>query len=335
MPGIAGEAELVEEESDRARKQGGEVDEEDIARNPKVARRPAAPTKAMIMAHEVHHADYREWCEHCVAGKGVSHTHRTSDRESRSDIAEFCLDYAFMTEEGNIRYREEIDGVDESGMSPVLIGHGRTSESLWAMVAESKGVTESSLKWAKERIDESGYMGTKVVLKSDQEESIKALKRAIAVKRQTETVMIESPVRDSKSNGSVERAVRTWAAQVRTLRHHLESRIKVKVPRTSALMTWLVAWSADVINRYKVRSSGRTSYEHITGHRGLQAITAFGEKVMFKYTADKTQRNLMETEWDTGYFIGINSRTTEYLIAKELRHILDHYNPKTPGRQSL
>ena len=24
----------------------------------------------------------------------------------------------------------------------------------------------------------------------------------------------------------------------------------------------------------------------------------------------------METEWDTGYFIGINSRTTEYLIAK-------------------
>ena len=24
----------------------------------------------------------------------------------------------------------------------------------------------------------------------------------------------------------------------------------------------------------------------------------------------------METEWDTGYFVGINSRTTEYFIAK-------------------
>ena len=128
--------------------------------------------------------------------------------------------------------------------------------------------------------------------------------------------MIESPVRDSKSNGSVERAVRTWAAQVRTLRHHLESRLRMKVPRTSALMTWLVAWSADVINRYKIRSSGRTSYEHITGHRGLQAITAFGEKVMFKYTTDKTKWNKMETEWGTGYFIGINSRTTVYFIAE-------------------
>ena len=113
------------------------------------------------------------------------------------------------------------------------------------MVDEAKGATDSSLKWAKMRINESGDLGTRVVLKSGQEESIKALGRAIAVKRLAETIMIESPVRDSKSNGSVERAVRTWAAHARTLRHHLESRLKVNVPRTSALMTWLVAWSAD------------------------------------------------------------------------------------------
>ena len=55
MPGIAGEARLEETVSDRAREQGGVVGEDDIARDPKVARRPAAHTKAMIMAHEVHH----------------------------------------------------------------------------------------------------------------------------------------------------------------------------------------------------------------------------------------------------------------------------------------
>ena len=81
MPGIAGEAMLEETVSDRARGQGGDVDEEDIARNPRDARRPFAPTKAMIMAHEVHHADYREWCAHCVAGTGVSHKQSTPDRE--------------------------------------------------------------------------------------------------------------------------------------------------------------------------------------------------------------------------------------------------------------
>ena len=101
MPGIAGEAELVEEESDRVNGQGGDVDEDDIARNPRVARRPGAPTKAMIMAHKVHHADYREWCAHCVAGKGVSRKHSTSDKESRSDTAEFCLDYAFYDRRGS------------------------------------------------------------------------------------------------------------------------------------------------------------------------------------------------------------------------------------------
>ena len=70
---------------------------------------------------------------------------------------------------------EHIGQEDDSGLSPVLVGHDRTSESLWAMVVEAKGVNDSSLKCAKERIDESGYLGTKVVLKSDQEKSIRAL----------------------------------------------------------------------------------------------------------------------------------------------------------------
>ena len=109
----------------------------------------------------------------------------------------------------------------------------------------------------------------------------------------------------------------------------------MKVPRTSALMTWLVAWSADVINRYKIRSSGRTSYEHITGHRGLQAITVFGERVMFKYITNKTRRNKMETEWDTGYFIGIKSRMTEQIDRQSSRSVLDHNVSSTSGRQSL
>ena len=125
------------------------------------------------MTHEVQHADYHEWCAHCVAGKGVSHKHCTSDRETRSDTAEFCLDYAFMTEEGKIGYLEDVDQEDEAGLSPVLVGHDRTSESLWATVVEANGVNDSSVKWAKERIDESGYLGSKIVLKFDQEESIK------------------------------------------------------------------------------------------------------------------------------------------------------------------
>ena len=68
---------------------------ENAARDPKVAQRPVRPTKAMVLAHELHHADYRDWCDHCRAGKGVAHQHRSSENDSTE--AEFSIDYAFMT----------------------------------------------------------------------------------------------------------------------------------------------------------------------------------------------------------------------------------------------
>ena len=99
--GVADGKELGQEEATRsdeaAEKEKDEVEEEEAAAvNPRVARRPAAPTKAMVLAHELHHADYRDWCEHCVAGKGVTHQHKQVEREH--DTAEFSIDYGFMKE---------------------------------------------------------------------------------------------------------------------------------------------------------------------------------------------------------------------------------------------
>ena len=77
--GVAGQEQLGHDEEttgDGAADEARIVNDEDTevaARNPRVIRRPTAPTKAMVLAHELHHAEYRDWCEHCVAGKGVSH----------------------------------------------------------------------------------------------------------------------------------------------------------------------------------------------------------------------------------------------------------------------
>ena len=164
------------------------------------------------------------------------------------------------------------------------------------MAVNMKGPTDSAVKWLTNKIDQAGCRGIKVVLKSDQEESIVALKKAVAIKRQAPTVNIESSVRDSQANGTAERTVRTWAAQLRTMRHHLEFRMQHKIPIHAPLMTWLVSWAAEVICRYRVQANGRTSYENVTGHKGLQAIAVFGEKVMFKFTSDKNNRKKMESE---------------------------------------
>ena len=133
------------------------------------------------------------------------------------------------------------------------------------------------------------------MLKSDQVEPSVALKKPLAIKRQAPTVNIESPVIDSQANGNAERAVRTWTAQMRTMWHHLEHRLQHKHQIFSALMTWLVSWSAEVICRYRIQANGRTSYENITGHKGLQPIAIFGERVMFKFITDKNNRRKMES----------------------------------------
>ena len=82
-PGIAGPEERRQSVAASGNAVGREEEDiqENAARDPKVARRPVMPTKAMVLAHELHHADYRDWCDHCRAGKGVAHKHKTSEND--------------------------------------------------------------------------------------------------------------------------------------------------------------------------------------------------------------------------------------------------------------
>ena len=76
------------------------------------------------------------------------------------------------------------------------------------MTAEEKGVDENVVTWIVGKLEECGYTGTPITLKSDQEPAMVSLKRAIALRRRADTPLVESPVRESKSNGKIERAIR-------------------------------------------------------------------------------------------------------------------------------
>ena len=60
------------------------------------------------------------------------------------------------------------------------------------------------------KLDEAGYRGKDITINTDQEESVMALKRAIAARREGVTTPIESKVRVSETNGRVERAIPKW-----------------------------------------------------------------------------------------------------------------------------
>ena len=56
-------------------------EETEESRRPRIAKRPQMLTKAEYDSHMTLHADYRDWCPDCVAGRGISHQHRASRNE--------------------------------------------------------------------------------------------------------------------------------------------------------------------------------------------------------------------------------------------------------------
>ena len=179
---------------------------------------------------------------------------------------------------------------------------------------DQKGLTPAVAKLITDILEEIGYSGVDITLKTDQETSIIDLKREVGIKRQARTTMVESPVRESKCNGAVERSVRTWQSQFRTCRHQLEARLGTTIRKGSAMMSWLVAFTSEVLSKFKVHVNRRTTYEMTTGHRFKHSVYGFGVKVHFKMASEKTRRNKVDTEWDTGCFLGCSPRTTECLV---------------------
>ena len=170
------------------------------------------------------------------------------------------------------------------------------------------------VKWIVVKMDDVGYRGEAITLKSDQEPAIMALKAAVAAKRVGATTPIDSPVRESQCNGAVEQAVRRWQGQLRTIKSHYEENVGAKLPVAHPIMGWLVLWAGEVLLKYKVRESGRTAYESITGHRVKHPVVMFGETLNFKLKQHEARRRKVESDWSTGIFVGVDPRTAEALV---------------------
>ena len=82
------------------------------------------------------------------------------------------------------------------------------------------------------------------------------------------------------------------------------------------MIPWMVQWAGDVVQKFHVRSDGRTAYEDMTKHRVKHIVAGFGENVQFKIATDKQDQDKYDGEWDEGYFVGVASRSSECLVVK-------------------
>ena len=93
---------------------------------------------------------------------------------------------------------------EEKGM-PVMVIKDRSTRIIRARVVIQKGSHWCSIKVLSGVIESLGH--SKVILKSDQEPSILALKDSVKSEVRADVVMEESPEYESRSNGEVERAI--------------------------------------------------------------------------------------------------------------------------------
>ena len=54
---------------------------------------PILPKKAEVQAHEMTHLPFRNWCRHCVSGRGMERPHRQVQGERT--LPEFHFDFCF------------------------------------------------------------------------------------------------------------------------------------------------------------------------------------------------------------------------------------------------
>ena len=93
-----------------------------------------------------------------------------------------------------------------------------------------------------------------------------------------EVIPREPPEGDHMTNGRVEMAVREVKRQSRTLIISVEQNTSVRIADDSPLLSWLPRFAAQVMNKMRVGSDGKTR-ELRTGRRWRKPMAQFGEKV--------------------------------------------------------
>ena len=74
-------------------------EQEGGARCTKKVANPRLPRKDDIEEHEKTHLPFRNWCRHCVRGKGKEMAHMKVEQEVT--IPEFHMDFGFFGDEGD------------------------------------------------------------------------------------------------------------------------------------------------------------------------------------------------------------------------------------------
>ena len=262
-------------------------------------RSPSDPTAAEVEEHEATgHVQYRTWCKHCVAGRGNGQQHRTREEELRAQdgLPVIASDYTFMSQ----------SGAEDGRAKPILVVKDSRTSSVAATFVDAKGPTPYAVKYFTNFLKSLGYK--RVVMQSDGEPSIVALKTAAADAAGVECVPRESPVGEHQANGLVENACKEIKRQVRVARSALEEKVGRPLSDSDPVLAWLPRHVGDLMNRYKKGTDGKTPESRRTGKQWRKPAISYGERLYYRMVGENV-RGLK-----VGRYIGHHGRTGSLLV---------------------
>ena len=108
-------------------------DDDEVQSGSRIVKRmldPKLPSEEEVDAHNITHIPYRNWCHHCIKGRGKEMNHQKRDPAEQNGISEYHLDYCFPGDEWGHKLA-------------ILVGVERHTKMKKAMVVPSKGATGS------------------------------------------------------------------------------------------------------------------------------------------------------------------------------------------------
>ena len=153
-------------------------------------------------------------------------------------------------------------------------------------------------------MEEIGDKVSKVIVKTDQEPSILYLVKDIVSSRPDgQTLLEESPVKSSGSNGKIERGIQGLEGQLRAMLLGLERRLGRELNAKEPVITFMPEYAAYLLNRREIGADGKTAYERNKGKKATVLGIEFGEKLLYKIKA-KTLNEKINKQMGAWHFRG-------------------------------
>ena len=207
-------------------------------------------------------------------------------------MPEVHLDYAFCRRQ------------DEDKVVTLLVIKHRQSRAVRCWVVPQKGALDVvAAEVAEQGLRDFGITGA-VILKSDNEEAINALRRRVMALHPGATLEQTPAAYEHESNGVIENGNKLGKGLLRVLLLALESRLQGRIPCGHPVFSWLAEYTGDVLSKHLVGKDGKTPYERLFGKPIHEEALEFAELLWWRPPRTAGYNVLMEPRWRSGIWLG-------------------------------